>query len=156
MTWGIRLAVSAVLVANLSAAVPFWLHPAAYAPAFELEGSVGEVLVRSLGLLFAMWVVPYLPAIWDPVRHRVCLSVIVVQQLVGLTGELWLWWTLPPGHAALRATGLRFILFDTAGLILLSGARWLAHLRRRQSSPNNAVSRSRNPGFSAETRPPST
>lgn len=132
--WIIRLLVALVLAVNLSAAVPFVLRPARYAPGFELAGVAGEVLVRSIGLLFVMWVVPYLPAIWNPARHRVCLPVIVAQQLIGLTGELWMWWALPAGHAALRATGQRFILFDAVGLVLLSAAWWIA---RRRFSPRH-------------------
>ncbi len=136
-TWIVRLLVALVLAANLSAAVPFVLHPATYAPGFELTGAVGEMLVRSIGLLFVMWVVPYLPAIWNPARYRICLPVIVVQQLIGLTGELWMWQTLPTGHAALHATGQRFILFDAAGLVLLGVAWWLAC--RRLSRPSAAT-----------------
>jgi hypothetical protein len=30
-----------------------------------------------------------------------------------------MWATLPPGHPALWATGLRFILFDGAGLVAM-------------------------------------
>ncbi len=135
--WIVRLLVGLVLAANLSAAVPFVLHPATYTPGFELTGAVGEMLVRSIGLLFVMWVVPYLPAIWNPARYRICLPVIVVQQLIGLTGELWMWQTLPTGHAALRATGQRFILFDAAGLVLLGVAWWLAC--RRLSRPSAAT-----------------
>ncbi len=30
-----------------------------------------------------------------------------------------MWLTLPPGHPALSSTGLRFIVFDAAGLILM-------------------------------------
>ncbi len=135
--WIVRLLVGLVLAANLSAAVPFVLHPTRYAAGFELEGVVGDVLVRSIGLLFVMWIVPYLPAIWNPARYRICLPIIVVQQLVGLTGELWMWWALPAGHAALRATGQRFILFDAAGLLLLGAAWWLA--RRRLSQPSAAT-----------------
>lgn len=137
VAWGIRLLVGLVLAANLSAAAPFVLHPTRYAPGFELTGVVGEVLVRSIGLLFVMWIVPYLPAIWHPARYRICLSVIVIQQLIGLAGELWMWWTLPVGHAALRATGLRFIIFDAVGLGLLSAAWWLA--RRRLIPPPAAT-----------------
>ncbi len=122
--WLIRGAVLLVLLWNLSAALPFIACPAAYAGAFELSGTVGAVLTRSIGILFLMWVVPYVPALVEPARYRVCLTVIVVQQLIGLAGEGWMWLTLPPEHVALRATGARFIAFDAAGLLLLAGA-WL-------------------------------
>jgi len=120
-----RGAIAVVWLWNLSAAIPMTLWPARYAPGFELSGVVGATLTRSLGLLFLMWLVPYAPALFDPVRYRVCVGVIVAQQMIGLAGELWLLWSLPPGHAALRATAWRFIAFDAAGLVLLALAwRW--------------------------------
>lgn len=118
--WFARGAIAAVLLWNLSAAVPFVIAPAAYAGAFELSGNVGAVLTRSIGILFLMWCVPYLPALWSPVRHRICLTVILVQQLIGLVGELWMALTLPPEHVILLTTGRRFIAFDAAGLLLLA------------------------------------
>ena len=127
--WLARSIILLVLLSNLSAALPFLWQPARYAPAFELEGVVGKTLVRSIGLLFLMWIVPYLPAAWNPVEQRSCLLVILVQQMIGLVGESWLWWQLPPGHAALRATGTRFILFDAVGLLLLLIA-WYVSARR--------------------------
>ncbi len=44
---------------------------------------------------------------------------MLVQQAVGLAGESWLVLSLPPGHAALWATGMRFIVFDGLGLALM-------------------------------------
>ncbi len=120
--WGARGAVLTVLLWNLSAALPFILAPATYAGAFELSGTVGAVLTRSIGVLFVMWIIPYFPALRDPERYRVCLTVILVQQLIGLIAETWMVLTLPPAHGALLATGKRFIAFDTAGLVLLAGA----------------------------------
>jgi hypothetical protein len=125
--WGARAAVLVVFTSNLSAAVPFVLRPARFAGGFELAGTAGNVVVRSIGLLFVMWVVPYVPALLAPVHHRICFPVIVAQQLIGLMGESWMWLNLPAGHAALRATGRRFILFDAVGLILLLAAWWMAH-----------------------------
>lgn len=119
-----RLLILLVLLSNLSAALPFFLRPEDFVAAFELEGEVGAVMVRSVGLLFLMWVVPYLPALLAPGRHRVCLWVILAQQSLGLAGETWMWLTTA-GHPALRATGARFILFDSAGLALLMAAFFL-------------------------------
>ena len=70
--WLVRGLILAVLLANLSAAIPFVLHPQDYVWAFEVQGSVGEVIVRSIGLLFLMWVVPYAPVLLRPARYRVC------------------------------------------------------------------------------------
>ncbi len=121
-TWLVRGLILPVLLANLSAALPFVLHPQDHGWAFEVPGSVGEVIVRSIGLLFLMWVVPYVPVLLRPARYRVCLIVILVQQSIGLLGETWMYLALPPGHPALRATGLRFIVFDAVGLVLLIAA----------------------------------
>ncbi len=119
-----RLTVGAVLLSNLSAALPFLFNPRPFVPAFELEGWVGELLVRSIGLLFLMWVIPYLPVLLDPLRYRCCLIVIITQQIIGLAGESWFWKMAPAGHTALQAVGGRFILFDSAGLFLLLIALW--------------------------------
>ncbi len=128
-----RFAVLAVFLSNLSAAIPFLVRPASFAPAFELEGAVGAVMVRAIGLLFLMWVVPYVPVIVAPRRCRLCLGVIVAQQVIGLAGESWLWLTTPAGHRALRAMGRRFILFDTVGLLvlLLAACQLFVHSDRR-------------------------
>jgi len=117
--WIARTALVAVLIANLSAAIPYVARPGDYAAAFELTGVPGNVAVRGLGILFLMWAVPYVPAIFDPVRNRVALACVLAMQVIGLAGESLMMVTLPAGHDALRATGLRFIVFDGIGLIVL-------------------------------------
>ena len=114
-----RVLVAAVLMANLSAAVPYLLRPADYAAAFELSGAAGEVAVRGFGLLFLMWAVPFIPTIVHPVKYRVAFVCVLAMQIIGLTGESLMLITLPAGHDALRAMGLRFIAFDGAGLLIL-------------------------------------
>lgn len=121
--WIARAAVAAVCAWNLSAAVPFALVPARYAAGFEASGVGGEALVRGMGILFLMWQVPFLPVIWDPRRHGACFGAIIAMQAVGLAGEVWMMSGLPSGHLALRATGMRFIAFDAAGLALLALGR---------------------------------
>jgi hypothetical protein len=88
-----------------------------------------------MGILFLMWNVPYAVAFWHPVRHRLSLLEAVVMQAMGVVGEMLLLWTLPAGHAALRATARRFILFDGAGLLVLVAAMWLARRRRPIAAP---------------------
>ncbi|MBC7257654.1 MAG: hypothetical protein H5T65_00220 [Chloroflexi bacterium] len=124
--WAARVAVAVVCAWNLSAAFPFTLAPARYAPAFEVIGAGGEALVRGMGILFLMWQVPFLPVIRHPRRHRACFRVILAMQAIGLAGETWMLATLVPGHEALRATGMRFVAFDAAGLALLAAAYALA------------------------------
>ena len=117
--WLARIALLAVLIANMSAAIPYVLRPADYAAAYELIGVPGEVAVRGMGLLFLMWAVPFIPALIHPVRYRIAFTCVLVMQIIGLVGESLMLMGLPAGHAALRATGLRFIAFDGAGLVIL-------------------------------------
>jgi hypothetical protein len=109
-----------VLIWNLQAALAFILAPDAHAPGFEVSGVPGRVVVQGFGVLFLMWNVPYAAALVQPVRQIVPFGCAVVAQFIGLAGETWMLATLPPGHDALRATGLRFIAFDGAGLVLLA------------------------------------
>jgi len=117
--WFARAAVLAVLIANMSAAIPYLLRPADYAAAYELTGVPGEVAVRGFGILFLMWAVPFIPAVWHPTRNRVAFVCVLAMQAIGLAGESLMLAGLPAGHAALRTTGLRFIAFDGTGLVLL-------------------------------------
>ena len=135
LLWAARVAVAVVCVSNLSAAIPFVLHPEAYAPGFEAAGFGGAALVRSLGLAFLMWQVAFVPVIWNP-RLRACFLVILAMQVVGLAGETWAVLAMPAGHEALRATAQRFIAFDAAGLVLLAlayAAVWVASAHRPDS-----------------------
>lgn len=121
-----RAVVALVCIWNLTAALPFAIRPSAYLHSFEVAGGgIGaEALVRGLGIAFLMWQVPFLPVIWQPNRYRACFLCLLGMQFVGLLGESIMMLTLPAGHAALRATGWRFIIFDGTGLILMSFAYW--------------------------------
>jgi len=130
VVWLVRLALALVLAWNLQAALAFILAPQAHAPGFELDGVPGQVMVRGLGILFLMWNVPYAAALVHPVRLRTAFTCAVLAQSIGLAGETWLLLTLPAGHAALRATGWRFVAFDGAGLLLLTAA-WALVWRAR-------------------------
>jgi hypothetical protein len=127
--WAARIALLLVLTANLSAAVPYVLNPSDYASAFELSGAAGTAMVRGIGVLFLMWCAAYIPVIACPDRHPALFGVILVQQVIGLAGEGWILASLPAGYTALLATGLRFMVFDGAGLALLILALML--VRRR-------------------------
>ena len=132
--WATRLVVAVVCVWNLTAAVPFALNPADYTSGFEVSGVGGEALVRGLGIAFLMWQVPFVPVIWHPGRNRVCFACVLGMQLVGLVGESVMMANLPAGHAPLRATGWRFIAFDTAGLVLMGLAFGFLFLKRKSTS----------------------
>ena len=116
-TWFVRLAVGFVFAVNLNCALVFILKPERYAPGFEISGVSGIVAVQGFGILFLMWNATYPPVLVRPDRHRTLFAVILAQQAIGLAGETWMWAALPAGHAALWATGLRFIIFDAAGLV---------------------------------------
>jgi len=126
-----RLCIALVAFLNLQCALAFLISPAAYVHGFELEGVAGEAAVRGMGILFAMWNVPYVVALWHPVRHRTSLIEAVIMQAVGLVGESAMLLVLEAGHAALRATAMRFIVFDGLGLILLLIALLLGRSQRR-------------------------
>ncbi|GAP18218.1 hypothetical protein [Levilinea saccharolytica] len=117
-----RLWIGGVLFFNVQCALAFLIQPQAYVGAFELQGTAGEVMVRSMGILFLMWNVPYAFALLHPVKNRLSLRQAWLMQAIGLMGEVVLLATLPEGHAPLRATTARFIWFDGAGLLALTGA----------------------------------
>ncbi len=120
--WVARVLVGAVLFANVQCAVAFWRSPAAYAPAFELAGAAGEAAIQGFAVLFLMWNVPYVVALWHPRRHRAALWQALVMQALGVVGESLIWWQLPAAHIVLRESLLRFVLFDAGGLVALGAA----------------------------------
>ena len=123
--WLARLLIAIVTGWNLQAALVFILWPERFMGGFELTGIPGAAAVRGTGVLFVMWNVPYLVALWHPRKYRLVLGIMLVMQLVGLVGESLILFTLPDRHALLSTSITRFIIFDGSGLILLLGAYWL-------------------------------
>jgi hypothetical protein len=117
--------VGLVILWNLQAALVFLLWPDRYTAAFELQGAVGAATLRGMGVLFLMWNIPYLVALWNPVRYRISLYEALAMQTIGLAGEGIIYLTVPVIHAVLRASILRFIAFDALGLLLLLLAAWI-------------------------------
>ena len=117
--------IGAVFLVNVQCAAAFLLWPGRYAPAFELGGVAGAAMVRGLGVLFLMWNVPYAVALWNPVRHRNFLFVALAMQVIGLVGETLIFASLPTTSEILRASLVRFIVFDGLGLAALLAAAWL-------------------------------
>ncbi len=117
--WIARMAVGTVFVVNLGCAFSFIAQPDQYSSAFEIGGVPGRAVVQAFGILFLMWNATYPPVLLRPQTQLTLFGVILIQQIIGLAGETWMWHTLPPGHPALTSTGLRFIIFDSAGLILM-------------------------------------
>jgi hypothetical protein len=114
-----------VILFNLQAAAVFLLWPGRYITVFELQGTVGAAMLRGMGVLFVMWNVPYVVALWHPIRHRISLYETLAMQTVGLMGETAIYMGLPVILFALRASVLRFIAFDALGLVLLLIAVWI-------------------------------
>ena len=126
--WAARLLIAVVLAWNLECALVFLLNPGVFAPGFELAGIPGEAAVRGFAVLFVMWNIPYLVALWHPQRNRLSLWESLAMQTVGVIGESFILFSLPPGHAILHGSLLRFISFDASGVVALLGALLLAHI----------------------------
>ncbi len=123
--WLARLLIAVVVGWNLECALVFLLNPGVFAPGFELSGIPGEAALRGFAVLFVMWNIPYLVALWNPRRHRLSLWEALVMQTVGVIGESLILFSVPAGHTVLHASIVRFITFDFAGVVLLIGALFL-------------------------------
>jgi hypothetical protein len=117
--WIARGLLGAVFFFNLQCAILFLGDPHTYAPGFELSGPTGEAMIRGFGLLFLMWNVPYAFALWHPQRFFVSLIEATFMQAIGLTGEVMLFFSLPPAHPLIQSSVKRFIFFDGGGLVAL-------------------------------------
>ena len=115
-----RLLVALVLVSNLYAALGFFFSPQAFTAAYELVGAPGEAALAGFGLLFAMWQVPYLVALINPLKQKLSLVEALAMQGLGVIGETFILLRIPPIHTVLRSGISRFIIFDLAGLALLA------------------------------------
>jgi hypothetical protein len=131
--WVARALVAVVFAVNVQCALQFAVRPAAYAPAYQVEGPGALVFVQTVGILFLMWNVAYLPVIANPSRHRACFAVIVAQQAIGLTGESLVRAQMDANLSMLSASVARFIAFDAAGLVLLAAAFLISRPHSPQS-----------------------
>ncbi len=123
--WAARILIAIVVAWNLECALVFLLKPEVYAPGFELTGIPGAAAIRGTAILFVMWNIPYLVALWHPRRNRVSLWEALAMQAVGLAGEGFIFATLAPGNTTLSNSLLRFISFDAAGVLALMVAVWM-------------------------------
>ena len=123
--WVSRFLIALVAAWNLQAALVFTLWPERFVPGFELTGVPGAAAVRGTGILFLMWNVPYLVALWHPRKYRLALILALAMQSIGLVGESLILVTLPQGYTLLRSSITRFIAFDASGLALLAMAFWV-------------------------------
>lgn len=120
-----RVLIGLVTFFNLQCAVYFLFQPADYAPGFELTGVPGSAIIQGMGVLFLMWNIPYLFALVNPLKYTVSLVEAVIMQAVGVIGETLLLLALKGEHPLIKASVLRFILFDGGGLVLLIIALFL-------------------------------
>jgi hypothetical protein len=120
--WAARFLIAVVVAWNLQCALIFLLNPGAFAPGFELTGIPGEAAVRGFAVLFVMWNIPYLVALWQPRRNRVSLWEALAMQVIGVVGESLILFSIPAEHTILHTSLLRFITFDAAGVLCLIGA----------------------------------
>jgi hypothetical protein len=137
--WFARAVVSVVLALNLSAALGYLVMPDRFISGYELEGAVGRVVVQGFGILFLMWNVTYPPVVINPVRERTLFIIILLQQTIALVGESLLLISVPIGYVALVRTGVRFILFDGAGLLLMAAGFLLLQPAWRIDSTGNST-----------------
>jgi hypothetical protein len=133
--WVARVLVAAVFVANMQCALQFIVWPAAYAPTYQVEGPGAAAFVQTVGILFLMWNVAYLPVLANPARHRACFGVVLAQQAVGLAGETLLRAGMGADLAVLSASVARFIAFDAVGLVLLAVAFVISRTLTKKDRP---------------------
>lgn len=120
-----------VILVNVQCALSFLVEPGRYSPGFQLAGDLAEAVVRGFGVLFLMWNIPYLVALWHPLRHWVSLLEAVGMQSVGLVGESFIYLSVAGNLLILRSTLARFIVFDFLGLLALLAAAWLVSATRK-------------------------
>jgi hypothetical protein len=114
-----RILIGLVLFINIQASITFIIQPNNFAPWYELSGYVGRATIQGFGVLFLMWNVPYLVAFTHPQKHRTSLFEALAMQTIGLFGEIAILAGLPTTHQVLRSSIIRFIIFDSAGLLAL-------------------------------------
>lgn len=130
-----RVLIGLVTFFNLQCAVYFLFRPGDYAPGFELTGVPGSAIIQGMGVLFLMWNIPYLFALVNPLKYAVSLIEAVIMQVVGVIGETFLLLALKGEHPLIKASVLRFILFDGGGLVLLIIALFLIlHFKRSRTT----------------------
>ena len=108
----------------------FIIKPDAFTWGFELNGETGQAIIQGLGVLFLMWHVPYVFAVWNPIKFRISLYEAILMQTIGVFGESFILVSLSDHHPTVQSTVLRFIAFDAFGLLALIVAAWITRQRR--------------------------
>lgn len=115
-----RILYLAVFISNMICIVAFIIDPESYTYSYGLKGAVGSVAaIQGIGVAFAMWNVTYPFFILRRKNDKTLGMIIIVQQIVGLVGEVIIRAGLAVEAEVLNDSILRFIYFDAGGLILL-------------------------------------
>lgn len=116
----VRILYLAVFVSNMICIVAFIAAPSDYVNSYELKAATGGIAaIEGFGVAFAMWNTTYPFFIVNPRRNKTLGLVIIVQQVVGLAGELYIRAGLPATCTVLADSIMRFVWFDAGGLVLL-------------------------------------
>ncbi len=115
-----RVCYTVVFISNMYCALAFIFNPDPYVGSYELSAASGGIAaIQGMGVVFAMWNVTYPFYIVNPLKQKTLGIVIIVQQIVGLVGELFIKTGLDKKQSVLEESIMRFVWFDFAGLILL-------------------------------------
>ncbi len=116
--WISRILVGIVFFVNMLCAFQFIIQPALYIYQFDLSGEQGIVVMRSIGILFIMWNVPYAIATINPIRFKVALISALIMQFIGFLGESYIYLNIQ-SLTNTKLSILKFMYFDLAGLMIL-------------------------------------
>lgn len=119
-TWIARALVAIVFAWNMQCALTFVFQPTSVMSAYQLYGTIGTAIIQGMGIAFLMWNVTYPAVIVAPGKFRSLFIVMIIQQTIGLIGETWILLNIGSGTADLGTSITRFVVFDAAGLVLLS------------------------------------
>lgn len=115
-----RICYTLVFVSNMYCALAFIFDPTPYVGSYELSAASGGIAaIQGMGVAFAMWNVTYPFFVVNPLKQKALGIVIIIQQIVGLVGELFIKTGLDKGQIVLEGSIMRFVWFDFVGLILL-------------------------------------
>ncbi len=129
----VRFLIGVVLLINLQCALVFLWQPEHYMGGFGLSGEVGQGMLRAMGLLFLMWNVPYIFALWHPLKNFTSLVEAVIMQSIGFIGETVILVIGNYQDPLVYSSVKRFILFDGSGLVLLAAALLVVQNQKRRA-----------------------
>lgn len=134
-----RILYLAVFVSNMICIVAFVTDPAGYVGSYQLRGALGaEAAIMGIGVAFAMWNVTYPFFIFGRRENRALGLAIIVQQVVGLAGELYIRAGLGEDCALLKSSIDRFVWFDAGGLVFLV-AGFILYVSAYRQGPDSKI-----------------